>query len=125
MVIRFGSVPAKQHVTVIVNGADLDARTAQQRIGISSRRAPHGVESYPQVSFADHAEIHDLTRTLQIGGPGVERLFDRSALAAHGGATCWLPRLVARRNFRFNSFCNLRQGWTTVGRRELDSVVFR
>jgi hypothetical protein len=32
MVIRFGSVPAKQHVAVIVNGADLDARAAQQRI---------------------------------------------------------------------------------------------
>src|SRR5712664_347735 len=51
VVVRFGSMAAEEDVTAIMDGRDIYAGFAQQRVGIPARGAPEGVEDYAQIGL--------------------------------------------------------------------------
>ena len=121
MIVRFGSVSAEKYVAIVVHGRHLDSRASKQFVGVSARRAPHGIEHHPQVCFSNDLEIDNLAKPFQVCGLWIERS-GRSRLRSRPWQTAALsPATISASIF----FVTSGKSRTSVGRGKLDSVIFR
>ena len=69
VIVGLWRVAAKQHVTDIVHGRNVDPRFAQQRIGISAGRAPERVVDHLESRFLDRREIDHFFQSRKVVRP--------------------------------------------------------
>jgi len=120
MIVRLRGVSAEKNVAIVMHGGYLDSRATQQFVGVSARRAPHGIEDYPQICLANDVEIDSLTQALQVGRLGI----DRVVRCRRVGATFGSGGTIPGDDFGFDFLRDFRQGRASVGSRKLDSVIF-
>ncbi len=100
MIVGLRRMSAEQHVAIVMHRRDLHAGAAQQFVGVSPRRTPHGVEGHPQSGLLDDVEIDDFAQTLQIRGLRIEHCLGQTGVG--GFRRRWQSAVIPGSDLRFD-----------------------
>src|SRR5438067_8665785 len=127
MIVRFGRMTTKKHVTAIVDGGRVYVGLTQEPVGISTSGSPEGIEHDAQIRVSNRLEIDDLTQPGQVVTAWIQvgRFQDRcTGRSTFLSLPIGILLSIASRNLCFDSFRHFRQRRRPVRRGELDAVVF-
>ena len=119
MIVRLRSMPAKQHIAIIVHRRRFHAVLPQNVAAIAPRRAPEGVEDHLDPGLFYRRKIHQLRQALEVIGFYVDPL--ELLLDLRSGRNT-VPQ---GNNLCLNLLGNLGKRRSSIRRRKFDPVVLR